>query len=84
MFRHPPTSRLRAVLLFVLFSFVTVGHAGSVEVPITFDQAFMTRLLEQKVFTESDHSLSVWGDEPGCNDITVSNPTSQYGLTNCM
>ena len=51
----------------------TEGRQTTVEFPLRFDQVFLTDLLRETVFGDKG-GVSVWGDESGCNDLTLSNP----------
>jgi len=47
--------------------------AAKIEIPVTFDANYITRILQQTLF-QNNAEVSVWGDESGCNDLTLSNP----------
>ncbi len=50
-----------------------IAIAKTLDLPINFDSRFLTHLLQESVFN-NQQGLSVWGDEEGCNDLTLSNP----------
>ncbi|MGI9319457.1 MAG: lytic transglycosylase domain-containing protein [bacterium] len=67
--------RIKAIALgAALFWASDTVIATNLEFPITFNTEYLTRLLKETVFHDVD-SLSVWGDESGCNDLTLQNPT---------
>lgn len=50
-----------------------IAFATNLEFPIAFNTEYLTKLLKTSVFRERE-SLSVWGDETGCNDLTLHRP----------
>ncbi len=69
---------IRSFIKYSWVALVLTFSSGSaigktLELPISFDSRFLTRLLEESVFRNQE-GLSVWGDEDGCNDLTLSNP----------
>ena len=49
------------------------GYATNLKFPISFEPDYLTKLLRETVFQDRP-SLSVWGDETGCNDLTLLQP----------
>lgn len=66
---------MKLLRLFVLLVALPGSNAvaATLEFPVQFDTAFLTDLLKESVF-KGQQGLSVWGDENGCNDLTLSNP----------
>ncbi len=60
------------LILSFLLATPPVG-ADTVDIPVRFNTPYLTHLLRELVF-EGQNGLSVWGDEAGCNDLTLSNP----------
>lgn len=67
---------LIALLLVHLPSGSWASDTVEVEVPIRFEARYLGNLLQDTVFAKQS-SLSVWGDDSGCNDVTLSNPELQ-------
>ncbi|MBX2868993.1 MAG: lytic transglycosylase domain-containing protein [Acidiferrobacterales bacterium] len=63
---------LSAVCLCFIF-FPAIGLAAKLEVPIQFSSDYLTRLLNESLFPQPE-GVSVWGDDTGCNDLTLSDP----------
>ncbi len=62
-----------AILVPLLPCPVVFAAAVELDVPVRFQARFLTRLLQDLVFERSE-GLSVWGDDSGCNDLTLRNP----------
>lgn len=65
--------RLRFVSILFLLLASQSAVADSVEIPVRFNTPYLTHLLQEIVF-DRRAGLSVWGDDVGCNDLTLSNP----------
>ena len=51
----------------------TTTFAADLSFPISFEPDYLTKLLRESVF-KGNPSVSVWGDETGCNDLTLLQP----------
>ncbi len=60
-------------LILALFCISYNTFATTLEFPIGFSTKYLTRLLKETVFKDSE-ALSIWGDESGCNDLVLLNP----------
>ena len=68
----------RLFFTLILFAPLFVFSAQAAEykrlsVAIKFDEAYLTHLVETIIF-RNDDGLSVWGDDSGCNDMTLTDP----------
>ena len=73
---HPIASwkSIRLSVLGICFlAFTSTSFAARLEVPIRFGTGYLTRLLQESLFPKPE-GVSVWGDEDGCNDLTLSDP----------
>lgn len=43
-------------------------------VPVRLDTVFIEKILSSTIFQSGKSPVSVWGDQNGCNDLTISNP----------
>ena len=59
--------------LVATFGISGIAFATNLEFPIAFNSEYLTKLLKTSVFRDRE-SLSVWGDETGCNDLTLHRP----------
>ncbi len=50
-----------------------ISLAAKIDIPVEFDANYITRILQQTLF-QDNAEVSVWGDESGCTDLTLSNP----------
>ena len=57
----------------VVCSMNTTTLAADLSFPISFEPSYLTQLLRESVF-KGNTSVSVWGDETGCNDLTLLQP----------
>ena len=64
---------LIALLLLLQSPALPASSIVDVEVPIRFEARYLDNLLTDTVFAKQS-SLSIWGDDSGCNDVTLSNP----------
>jgi hypothetical protein len=68
--------RLLALLLLLQAPGLPASDAVVVDVPIRFEARYLDNLLADTVFVRRA-ALSIWGDDSGCNDLTLSNPVLQ-------
>ena len=69
--RQPGYYGKRLWLAVCLALLAPCASAMTLQVPISFNTGFLTRLLGETVFNKQA-ALSVWGDASGCNDLTLS------------
>ncbi len=58
-----------------MFAIAPCVAAKTVQVPLQFDLAFLETLTVETVFTDPDQTFRVWGDDSGCNELTLSSPS---------
>jgi len=61
------------IVVVVLLLTPNISFAAKIDIPVEFDANYITRILQQTLFRDNAE-VSVWGDESGCNDLTLSNP----------
>jgi len=61
------------IVVVILLLTPNISFAAKIDIPVEFDANYITRILQQTLFRDNAE-VSVWGDESGCNDLTLSNP----------